>query len=197
MKIPWFRLLGAVIGLSEVARVIVQRSSTSLAALDEPGVRHGGLEARVAGTVFAAIREAFDRDHDRERFEREQREIERRRAERLLRIELARQAGERELGRQRLLTGLAAVIWLGTLALAPVLDTGSVATRIGLGLGWALVLAALGSALAAQSAVTSALGQLDEKVGNPSLPEPGGSALAVPWLLLSGCAVIAIGVLLR
>ena len=151
----------------------------------------------MAGTVIAAIKEAFDRDHDRERFEREQREIERRRAERLLRIELASQAGEREIGRQRLLTGLAAVIWLGTLALTPILDTGSLATRIALGLGWALLLGALGSALAAQSAVTSALARLDDKVGTPSPPQPGGPALAAPWLLLTGCAVVAIGVLLR
>jgi hypothetical protein len=197
MGLPWFRILGAVVGLAEVVRQISGRTSTSL-ALEEPGTRRGGrLEARMAGTVMAAIREAFDRDYDRERFEREQREIERRRAERLLRIELARQAGEREIGRQRLLTGLAAVIWLGTVALTPVLDTGSVATRIALGLGWALLLGALGSALAAQSVVTAALARLDEKVGSPSPPEPGGSALAVPWLLLTGCAVIALGVLLR
>lgn len=196
MGIPWFRILGAALGLAEVARTVSRRSASL--ALEESGARRGGpLEARMAGTVIAAIKEAFDRDHDRERFEREQREIERRRAERLLRLELARQAGEREIGRQRLLTALAAVIWLGTVALTPILDTGSVATRIALGLGWALLLGALGSALAAQSEVTATLARIDEKVGTPAPAEPGGWALAAPWLLLSGCAVIAIGVLLR
>src|SRR6185369_13257388 len=66
----------------------------------------GGLEARMAGVVVAALKEAFDRDTRRLELEREQLAAERQRAERL-RLELHRQAGDREIGRLRLLAGVA------------------------------------------------------------------------------------------
>ena len=54
--------------------------------------RPGGLEARLAGVVVAALKEAFDRDTQRLELEREQLDAERQRAERALRLELRRQA---------------------------------------------------------------------------------------------------------
>ena len=78
----------------------------------------GGLEARLAGVVVAALKEAFDRDTRRLELEREQLDAERERAERALRLELQRQAADREIGRLRLLAGVAVAGWLGTLLLA-------------------------------------------------------------------------------
>ena len=91
-----------------------------------PGTRAlGQLETRLAGVVVAALQEAFDRDSRRLELEREQLEAERRRAERLLQLELLRQAGDREVGRLRLLAGVAAGSWLGTLFFSARLAGGS------------------------------------------------------------------------
>ena len=83
------------------SRACRERASAAVAAADDPeqlavSERGGPLEVRLAGVVVAALKEAFDRDHQRLELEREQIEAERMRAERLLRIELARQAGNRE-----------------------------------------------------------------------------------------------------
>ena len=58
----------------------------------------GQLEAPLTNVVVAALKEAFDRDHARLELERAQLEEERRRAEQALRLELRRQAADRELG---------------------------------------------------------------------------------------------------
>src|SRR6185369_13315161 len=59
----------------------------------------GGLEARLAGVVVAALKEAFDRDTRRLDLERQQLEAERQRAERALRLELQRRRPRRTGGR--------------------------------------------------------------------------------------------------
>src|SRR5262245_54962218 len=69
----------------------------------------GHLEARLTNVVVAALKEAFDRDHARLELERAQLDEERRRAEEALRMELKRQAADRELGRLRLLAATAFV----------------------------------------------------------------------------------------
>src|SRR5262245_1523569 len=120
MAVPWIRIIDTVIG---VADATLRRRRTSDAALDrDPATRDlgalagsGPLEARLTGVVLAALKEAFNRDHQRLELEREQMEAERRRAERALQLELLRQAGDRELGRLRLTTGVAVASWLGTL----------------------------------------------------------------------------------
>ena len=61
------------------------------------------------------LKEAFDRDSRRLDLEREQLAAERERAERALRLELRRQAADREIGRLRLLAGIAVASWIGTL----------------------------------------------------------------------------------
>ena len=80
---------------------------TSTRSADAVTRTAGGLEARMAGVVVAALKEAFDRDSRRLELEREQLAAERQRAERALQLELQRQAGDREIGRLRLLAGVA------------------------------------------------------------------------------------------
>src|SRR5256885_15023371 len=66
-------------------------------------------------------------------FRSEQLEAERQRAERALRLELRRQASDREIGRLRLLAGIAVVSWIGTLFFSARLLGGPVAARATLG----------------------------------------------------------------
>jgi len=133
MAVPWLRVLNAVLGINEIARVVKGRSAAAAAADDPDQLavsgRGGPLEARLAGVVVAALKEAFDRDHQRLELEREQIEAERARTERLLRIELARQAGNQEIGRLRLLAGVAIASWLGTLFFSARLVGGASAGR--------------------------------------------------------------------
>ena len=112
--------------------------------------------------VVAALKEAFDRDASRLELEREQLERERVRAERMLKIELLRQAGDREIGRLRLMAGVAVGSWIGTLLFSTRLIGGPPGARIMLGAGWLLLLAALSLSFAAQSRVGRALARIDE-----------------------------------
>jgi hypothetical protein len=198
MAVPWLRLLDLVLGVTDLARGA--RPRTSLAAPDaEPLASSsralGHLETRLAGVVVAALKEAFDRDSRRLELERDQLEAERERAERALRLELARQAGEREIGRLRLVAGVAVAGWLGTLVFAARLAGGPVGARVGFGIGWLLLLGALGSAFAALSAVASDLDRMDED--RPRREFDGGVAGTVaPWLIVAGLAVIGLAILL-
>jgi hypothetical protein len=124
MPVPWFQIIDTVIGLTDVARKATRRSLTAGDEANQLAVAErgqGSLEARLAGVVVAALKEAFDRDHQRQQLEREQMETELRRSERLLRLELTRQVGDREIGRLRLLAGVAVVTWLGTLVFSTTL----------------------------------------------------------------------------
>jgi len=194
------RVLDAVLSLTDLARKVQRRPSAALGESREPAALQAAtapIEARLAGVVVAALKEAFDRDHQRIQLEREQREAERQRAERLLRLELVRQAGDRELAQLRLIAAIAVVSWLATVLFAGVASDPGVVPRVLLGVGWLLLLAALTTAFTAQSAVAAALARATERDGHPSLPSGGGAGLAAPWLLIGGLAVIALGVLLR
>src|SRR6185295_17496875 len=144
----WLRIVGGLVGLTEVVRTIrgeapADRDRGQLAR----GIRGvGAIEARLAAAVVAALKEAFDRDHVRLELERAELEAQHRRAERALQLELLRQAGDREMARLRLLAGVALVSWLGTLLLARG-GTVALGLRIGLGLGWVLLLVALAISL--------------------------------------------------
>src|SRR5690349_11101447 len=115
MAVPWLRLLDAAIGITDLARSRKIRTMADNQQQLEAGDRPvaGALETRLAGVVVAALKEAFDRDARRIEFEREQAAAERERAERALRLELQRQAGDREIGRLRLLAGIAVASWIG------------------------------------------------------------------------------------
>jgi len=197
MPVPWLRILDMVLGVTNLAQMRTRQGAEPEADKLAVGSRSlGTLETRLASVMVAAVKEAFDRDSRRLELEREQVEAERARAERALRLELRRQAGERELGRLRLLAGVAVVGWLGTLFFAGRLSAGPAAARVAMGAGWALLLAALAAAFAAQSRVGSALDRTDDGDARRDPPESGlGGALA-PWLIVAGLAVIGMAVLI-
>jgi hypothetical protein len=193
MAFPWLRVLNAVIGIGDLTRMVKGRAAANPPA-DPDQVGAGGrvaaLETRLAGVVVAALKEAFDRDHQRLEFEREQMAADRLRAERALRIELARQAGDQEIGRLRLLAGVAVVSWLGTLLFAARLVGAETASRVTFGIGWLLLLGSLAASFVGQSAVTRGLNRTGDSVS------PGPAGELAPWLLVSGLAVIGFGVLI-
>ncbi|PYR03446.1 MAG: hypothetical protein DMG00_26250 [Acidobacteria bacterium] len=192
MAVPWLRILDTLIGVTDLAR---SRRMRSMASENEtlqqadPGRALGGLETRLAGVVVAALKEAFDRDTRRLELEREQLEAERNRAERALQLELLRQAGDREIGRLRLLAGVAVASWLGTLFFATRLTGGSVGARVALGAGWLLLLAAIGASFSAQSTIAYAM----ERERDPRSASVAGTLTL--WLIIVALAVIGIAVL--
>src|SRR5881628_55010 len=110
MPVPWLQLIDAALGVANFARGRKPPPANDEPQQLEAAARQpGGLEARMAGVVVAALKEAFDRDSRRLELEREQLAAERQRAERALKLELQRQAGDREIGRMRLLAGVAGV----------------------------------------------------------------------------------------
>ena len=186
MAFPWLRLLDAAFGMSDIARRV---AGTREAPPAPPATGTGGpLEARLAGVVVAALKEAFDRDTRRLELERDQIEAERARAEQALRLELRRQGGERELGRLRLVAAIAVVSWLATLFFSRELLQGGAAVRAALGGGWVLLLAALGSAFTAQSTIAARI------AGDGDLSS-GQAGIVAPWLIVAGLAVIGLAVL--
>lgn len=150
----------------------------------------GQIEARLTNVVVAALKEAFDRDHARLELERTQIEEQRRRAEDAMRMELRRQAADRELGRLRLLAGAALAGWIASVMLLVVRMGGaSTASRALLAVGWLLLLGSLGSAFTAQGRVGTDIAE----TSGPIVPSPaGGIAL---WLLIAGLAISAISLL--
>ena len=174
MAVPWLRLLDLAVGVTSLVRQPPKRALQ--------GTR-GQLESHLTGVVVSALKEAFNRDHARLELEREQMEAEGRRAQRALRLELLRQAGEREVGRLRLLAGLAIAGWLGTLFFAAGLAA-SGPGRAALGLGWLLLLGALGTALSGIARVARALDRigdrLDEHAAATDVVSPGSVEATAP-----------------
>jgi hypothetical protein len=193
MAVPWLQLLDAAFGLANLARSRKELApGSSSQAVDHRGL--GGLESRLAGVVVAALKEAFDRDTRRLELEREQLEAERQRAERALKLELLRQAADREIGRLRLICGVAAVSWIGTLVLAFAMRGGTAVARVLVGGGFAFLLAAFAAAFAAQSAIEDQLRRAGEFPAGDVLT-PTASGRAASWLVVAGLALVAIAVL--
>lgn len=200
MPVPWLQLIDAALGVANFAR---GRKGVSGAAEEpaqqlESATRAGGaLEARLAGVVVAALKEAFDRDSRRLELEREQLAAERQRAERALQLELRRQAADREIGRLRLLAGVAVVAWLSTLLLSTRLLAGGIAARVSLGVGWLFLLGAIAASFAAQSRAAAAVsgatvGEDDARRGAP----PASADTSVMALLLCGLLLVGVAALL-
>jgi len=143
----------------------------------------GQIETRLTNVVVAALKEAFDRDHARLELERAQVEEQQRRAEEALRLELRRQAIDRELTRLRLLGGTALVGFIASIVVLFVHQSG-VPSRIVLGAGWLLLLGALGAAFNAQGRVNA---ERADQVDAGALPL---------WLMVAGLAATAISLLL-
>jgi hypothetical protein len=198
MAVPWLRVINAVLGVSDVVQLVKGRGAADegqRGAVAPPSASAlGGLEARLAGVVVAALKEAFDRDHQRLELEREHIEAERQRAERALRLEMLRQAGDREIGRMRLVAGIALAGWVGTFLLTSRLLAGTTG-RVALGVGWVMLLIALACAFAEQSRIARAIAVADDRLTVESATATGAAGLAAPWLIAAGLVAISLGVL--
>ena len=199
MPVPWLQLIDAALGVANFARgrkALVPQGEPQR-QLESGSRSAGGLEARLAGVVVAALKEAFDRDSRRLDLERAQLEAERQRAERALQLELQRQAGDREIGRLRLLAGVAATAWIGTLVLSPRLLGAGTGARVSLGIGWLFLLGAIAASFSAQSGVAAAVDALSSgHAGWPGGIRSGASGAFALWLTIGGLALAGLAALL-
>lgn len=184
-----FRAYDALMTLRDAARKLKAPASaappeTSLTQSAAAQGLAGQIETRLTNVVVAALKEAFDRDHARLELERAQIEEQRRRAEEALRFELRRQAIDREVARLRLLAGTALVGWIAAIAVLFV-HPSSVPSRIVLGIGWLLLLGALGTAFNAQ-------GRVNTHVDKAANFDAGALPL---WLMIAGLAATAVSLL--
>ena len=198
MPFPWLRIFDALLGVGNLAlaRRLQRRSEeeSDERDMERRGPAPGSLEARLANVVVAALKEVFDRDARRLEFEREQAEAERQRAERLLRLELFRQAGERELGRLRVLTAVAVAAAIGALLVSVQLMGRPLGARVVMGLAWSVLLAAMVTTFVGQSTASRDLVQYDpdrHSVFHPLIASP-----LAGWLIVVGLALIAGAVLI-
>jgi hypothetical protein len=190
----WAGVLDAVGSLVQVARRFRQTPGDGpplTAAPSNPIAGLGFVEARLAGVMVAALKEAFDRDSARMEMERSHIDAERRRAEEVLRAELRRQAADRILGQLRLVAVMAVLTW----ALSAVLGAWMPGMRdnlprILLGGGWLFAFAALGSAMAAWQYVSARAADTSASV----ILEHRASLYA-PWLLITSLALTGAGLL--
>jgi hypothetical protein len=204
MPLPWLQIIDAVIGVTSYARGrragAVSDERQQQEQLEAAARTPGGLEARMAGVVVAALKEAFDRDTRRLELERDQLAAERERADRALRLELRRLAADREIGRLRLLAGVAVAGWLVTLLLAIWPGSRMVATtgaRVALGVGWLLLGGALSASFSAQGRVATAV---DAGAGSRSAADDavasGTAGAAALWLIVGGLTLIGVAALI-
>jgi hypothetical protein len=200
MAIPWLRILDALLGAGDLARRVGgARGAAEVRSPDERLARAGGtighFEARLAGVVVGALKEAFDRDSRRLEFERQQIEAEQRRAEQALRLEVLRQAADREIGRLRLIAGVAVVSWIGTLFFSARLGAADAGAKVALGGGWLLLLLALALSFVAQSRIGDRMTRPDD-YATAAVIDSGGAGMIAPWFVVSGLALVAVAVLL-
>jgi hypothetical protein len=202
MPVPWLQLIDAALGVANFARgrkLPVPNDEHLQQQQLEAGARvPGALEARLAGVVVAALKEAFDRDSRRLELEREQLAAERLRAERALKLEMMRQAGDREIVRLRLLAGVAVAAWVGTLLFSARLIGTGAGARAALGGGWLLLLAAFAASFLAQSRLAAALDSFtrsDDGGSGSTAPASGAGGALVLWLLVGGLALVCVAVL--
>lgn len=181
----WMRVLDTLGGLAQVAGRL--RGGPEPGGALQTAAPGGALEARLAGVVVAALKEAFDRDSARMELERTHLEAERQRAEEALRAELRRQAGERALGQLRLIAVMAIGMWALSATLMvwlPGMRDGL--SRVLLGGGWLLALGALGTSFAGWQRISR---WAADAVGGEPYHVP--MAAAAPWLLLAALALTA------
>jgi hypothetical protein len=193
MALPWLSLVDIALDITNLALGRAPRrrgpDRDVSTGVDRPA---GQLDTQLAGVVVAALKEAFDRDASRLAREREQMERERERAERALTLELLRQAGEREIGRLRLVTGVAFASVVGTLFFLPRVGGGHLSSRVTLGAGWLLLLAALALSFAAQSRVSRAMARVEEPA---TYPDDLATGAILPWLVVAGLGAICFALL--
>jgi hypothetical protein len=191
MPIPWLRLFDLLLSLLDLRRARLRKGSARVRKRRRRGFRH--IEARLAGAMAAALDDVSERDRRREALERERQEEARREAERAARLDGIRHAGDREIGRLRLVAGLALVGWVGSLFVVAMLSGTGAGPRVLVATGWVLLLVALTSALYAQSGLGAALARFTDPDRRP--PDSGVAGIAAAWLLLFGLALVAIAAL--
>lgn len=203
MPVPWLRILDALIGVTDLARSRKMASAGRGAEAPQEqleasarGGALGTLETRLASVVVAALKEAFDRDTKRLDLERAQLEAERERAEHALNLEMLRQAGDREIGRLRLLAAVAVITWIGTLFFSARLMGGAAGARAALGGGWLLLLGAIAMAFTAQSRVAAALDHVGAVADRRDAVSSGMMGSLALWLFVLGLALIGVAVLI-
>ena len=190
-----FRAFDAAMALRDAARRFrgepPEPPATGLTTVPPAGsALVGQLETRLTNVVVAALKEAFDRDHARLELERAQLEEQRRRAEEAMRLELRRQASDRELARLRLIGGAALIGWIASVVLVVIrLASLSVMARSLSAAAWLLLLAALGAAFAAQGRLAAAAA---DPAGAMTTGPIGVAALS---LMIAGLALSAVAVL--
>ena len=189
MPLPWLSIVDGVLGATDLVRRVTGGTGRGLA--NSGGA---GLETRLAGVVVSALREAFDRDHERLEIERRRIEDERERAERAMRLELLRQSADREIARLRLMAGVTAASVLGTLFVASRALGGPLLPRVMLGGGWSLLVVALATSFSAQASVTRALGRADDRALTSEVTGSLAGMLTM-WLIVAGLAAVVVGVL--
>ena len=188
-----FRAFDAVVAFRDAARKFTKPGTSSPqstdSALAQAAVAQGlagQIETRLTGVVVAALKEAFNRDHARLELERAQLDEQRRRAEEAMRLELRRQAVDRELARLRLLAGTALIGWIASIVMLALHNAG-LTSHIVLACGWVLLLGALGASFNAQGRINARALDLRDTIDSPGLPL---------WLLVAGLAATAVSLLL-
>jgi hypothetical protein len=179
----WMRVIDTVGGLAQLTGKLRPRSPDAGVPAEQGA---GTLEARLAGVVVAALKEAFDRDRARMDLERAQLEAERKRVEEALAAESRRQDAERALSQLRLIAIVAVAGWMLSAALAvamPGMRAGG--PRSLLGAGWVLAFGAVGCAFAGSQRISAWTAG-----GNTSERPRGGAGSAAPWVLLGSLAAI-------
>lgn len=187
----WMKVIDAVSGLVTLSSRF-RRGGDPIVPVGGGGPL-GQLEARLAGVVVAALKEAFDRDSARMELERSQIEAERQRAEQALHAELRRQAADRSLGQLRLIALIAIGTWMLSAVLAawlPGMRAGG--ARATLGLGWAAALGAIGCAFAGWHAVSAWSAGTDASASAPR----AAAVAAAPWVLLVALALVGASLLM-
>jgi hypothetical protein len=201
----WLRALDTISGLLDMGQRFRRGVSASATggtgndALSAPlgAGATGPLEARLAGVLVAALKEAFDRDRTRLELEQAQLEGERRRAEDAMRLELRRQAGDRAVAHARLLVVLAVAAWIASAVLVAFLPgAGTMPARGVIALAWMLLIGCVGTAFASYSTVATWLGRLRPGAADPGDVPAEGVGRASGFLLIAGLAAIAAALLL-
>ena len=200
MPLPWLGLIDTLIDVANLALTRKSRRSADESESSAVAGRAGGqLEARMTGVVVAALKEAFDRDAKRLELEREQADRERLRAERLLRLELLRQAGDREIGRLRLMAVVAIGSWIGTLFFSARLIGGPTGSprhaRRGLAAAAPRVIPLVRRAGARRPGARANRRAAGHDARLDDLTS-GAAGAFVPWLIVVGLAVIGMAVLM-
>src|SRR3990172_1235560 len=151
MPVPWFHALDLLISVIDLTR---GGRSRAAAATQE-----------AAGRNEAPDRDAWQMERERMDLERERMAVERQRAERALKLELLRQAGDREIGRLRLTAGIAVTGLIGSLLFWAQLVAAAftaIGTRLLLGSAWLLLVGALAFSFIGQARIAAALAGMDD-----------------------------------